>query len=111
MYKRQDNDHFDKVSNDAAVALRVSCKRTASKDISERLHKIIRTALQSAVKILKIVSIMVKATTYKILSGPIKSEPLIGVHLYTVFHKKKRVFSTIHVTLAFLGRFLSFLHQ
>ena len=44
-----DQDHSDKVSNVAAVALRVSCKRGAAKDISHRLSKIIRAALQSAV--------------------------------------------------------------
>ena len=34
-----DHYHSDKVSNVAAVALRVSCKRTAAKDISQRTHK------------------------------------------------------------------------
>jgi len=31
-----DHDHSDKVRNVAAVALRVSCKRRAAKDISQR---------------------------------------------------------------------------
>ena len=43
-----DHDHYDKVSNVAAVALRVSCKRAAATDLSQRLSKIIRTALQSS---------------------------------------------------------------
>ena len=38
-----DHDHSNKASNVAAVALRVSCKHKASKDISQRPSKIIRT--------------------------------------------------------------------
>lgn len=45
-----DHDHSDNVSNVAAVALRVSCKHSAVKDISQRPSKIIRTAAQSALQ-------------------------------------------------------------
>ena len=51
--KYGDHDHSDKVSNIAAVLLRVSCKRSAANDISQRPCKIIRTALQSAVSYIR----------------------------------------------------------